>query len=151
MKILVLANETAASPALRQLVTRLGAGAETRVLVVAPTLIGRLDFWAGDDRRARSAAGRRLDHCLAALGDAGVDAGGYIGDSDPLQAIEDALSVFDADEIVISTHPEGSSNWLARHVVARARIRFEQPIHHLEASQPALGRLTAGSQSRAVA
>ncbi|MEP6812160.1 MAG: hypothetical protein ABI990_04145 [Actinomycetota bacterium] len=124
MKILVVANETAESVTLRRHVARLAAGADAQVLVVAPALIGRLDFWATDDRRARSAAGRRLDECLAALGDAGVDAGGYVGDSDPLQAIEDALSVFEADEIVISTDPEGSSNWLARKVVARARLRF---------------------------
>ncbi len=142
MKILVVANETAESAALRRHVARLAVGSDTQVLVVAPALIGRLDFWATDDRRARSAAGLRLDECLGALGDAGVDAGGYIGDSDPLQAIEDALSVFDADEIVISTHPEGSSNWLARKVVARARVRFRQPIHHI---------LTARSQDRAVA
>lgn len=139
MKILVIANETAESPALQQFVSTLRAD---QALVVAPALIGRLDFWANDDRRARSAAGRRLDACLAVLGDVGVDAGGYIGDSDPIQAIEDALSVFAADKIVISTHPEGASNWLARKVVARARIRFRQPIHHI---------LTTRSQDRAAA
>lgn len=153
MKILVLANETATSPALRRLVTELAADAEARVLVVAPALVGRLEFWASDDRRARSAAGRRLDECLAALGDDGVDAAGYVGDSNPIQAIEDALSIFGADEIVISTHPEGSSNWLARNVVTRARARFDRPVHHIEAGVPqrSLGRFTARSQDRAVA
>ena len=56
---------------------------------------------------------------------------GAVGDGDPLQAIEDALRTFGADEIVISTHPEGRSNWLERDVVGAARDRFGVPITHV--------------------
>ena len=56
---------------------------------------------------------------------------GEVGDGDPLQAIEDALRTFGADEIVISTHPEGRSNWLERNVVGAARERFDVPITHV--------------------
>ena len=56
---------------------------------------------------------------------------GEIGDSDPLQAIEDALRTFAADEIIISTHPEGRSNWLERGVVSRAREHFAVPVEHV--------------------
>ena len=45
--------------------------------------------------------------------------------------MEDALRTFGADEIVISTHPEGRSNWLERGVVNAARERFEVPITHV--------------------
>ena len=36
-----------------------------------------------------------------------------------------------ADEIIISTHPEGRSNWLERGVVERARERFTVPVTHV--------------------
>ena len=51
----------------------------------------------------------------------GVDAAGDTGESDPLQAIQDALQTFEADEIVLFTHPEGERNWLEEGVVDEAR------------------------------
>ena len=46
-------------------------------------------------------------------------------------AIEDALRVFPADEIVISTHPPDRSRWLERGVVDRAREQIDLPISHV--------------------
>ena len=63
--------------------------------------------------------------------EAGIEARGEVGDGDPLQAIEDALRTFGADEVIISTHPEGRSNWLERGVVTGARDRFALPITHV--------------------
>ena len=63
--------------------------------------------------------------------EAGIDAHGEVGDSDPLQAIEDSLRTFAPDELVISTHPEGRSNWLERGVVEAARERFALPVTHV--------------------
>jgi hypothetical protein len=60
-----------------------------------------------------------------------VHARGEVGDSDPVQAIEDALRTFGPDEVIISTHPEGRSNWLERGVVTGARERFAVPITHV--------------------
>jgi hypothetical protein len=65
------------------------------------------------------------------LREAGVNVRGEVGDGDPVQAIEDALRTFGADEIIISTHPEGRSNWLERGVVESARERFAVPITHV--------------------
>ena len=48
-----------------------------------------------------------------------------------MQAMEDALRLFPADEMIISTHPHGRSNWLERDVVERARERFPLPITHV--------------------
>jgi len=48
-----------------------------------------------------------------------------------VQAIEDALRTFGAEEIIISTHPEGKSKWLERGVVTEARERFALPITHV--------------------
>ena len=48
-----------------------------------------------------------------------------------MQAIEDSLRTFGADEIIISTHPEGRSNWLEKGVVSGAQQRFTVPITHV--------------------
>ena len=83
-----------------------------------------------DGGRAR--AEWRLGESLSRLRAAGIEAQGEIGDDDPLQAIEDALRSFGADEIVVATHPEESASWLERGIVERARERFALPIVHVE-------------------
>jgi hypothetical protein len=54
-----------------------------------------------------------------------------IGDADPLQAALDALALFPADEIVVATHPEGRSNWLARGLVERLCETCYVPVLHV--------------------
>jgi hypothetical protein len=129
--ILVVANETVAGTALRELIGQRAEGVADQVLVVAPALNSPIKHWASDEGDARAAAQRRLDESLAMLAAAGVSARGEVGDADPLQAIEDGLRTFGADEIIISTHPEGRSTWLERGVVAKARERFAIPITHV--------------------
>ena len=128
-RLLVVANETVASETLRQVICL--TGRDTEVLVVAPALTSRVAFWSSADAQARRDAEKRLVLCLAALHARDVEARGTVGDANPLLAIEDALCEFPADEIVLATHPEGRSNWLARNIVTRARARFAQPVHHL--------------------
>jgi uncharacterized membrane protein len=128
--ILVVANETVAGRALRgEIVLRARQGSE--VLVICPALNSPLRHWASDEDHARADAHERLDRSLAALAQEGVSARGEVGDADPIQAIDDALRAFGADEIVISTHPPGRSNWLEKDVVGRARELFELPITHV--------------------
>jgi hypothetical protein len=130
-RILVVANETVAGRRLREAIQQAASGGPSQVLVVCPALNSPLRHWASDDDGARSRAQERLDASLARLRELGIDASGEVGDSDPLQAIADALRTFGADEIVISTHPEGRSNWLERGVVDAARQRFAVPITHV--------------------
>ena len=56
---------------------------------------------------------------------------GEIGDSDPLDAAADAVHSFPADQIVVSTYPEGHSNWLERNLPERLWERLGQPVTHL--------------------
>jgi hypothetical protein len=130
-RILVVANETVGGHTLRSLILERSLDVQEQVLVVTPALNSPLRHWTSDEDDARAAAQERLDASLAKLSDAGVEARGEVGDGDPLQAIEDALRTFGADEIIISTHPEGRSNWLERGVVAKARERFTVPIRHV--------------------
>jgi hypothetical protein len=54
-----------------------------------------------------------------------------VGDPDPLIAVADALAVFPADEIIVSTHPPGRSNWLEKDLIERLQDRHRQPVTHL--------------------
>ena len=130
-RILVISNETVTGTVLHQAIRFRAHNVAGEVLVVAPALNSRLRHWMSDVDGARRAAETRLNACVKRLVAAGIRARGEVGDSDPLQAIADALSVFRADEIVIATHPEGRSSWLAGDLVARARVRFDQPILHI--------------------
>jgi hypothetical protein len=130
-KILVVANETVAGRALRGEIVHRTEGTEAEVFVVCPALNSRIRHWTSDEDRARAEAQDRLHTSLAALAEGGVEARGEVGDDDPMQAIEDALRTFGADEIIISTHPPGRSNWLEREVIVRARERFDLPITHV--------------------
>jgi hypothetical protein len=130
-RILVIANETVGGAKLREAIRERSAGRRPEVLVVSPALASPLRHWVSDEDEARAAAQHRLDDSLARLGEAGIHVRGEVGDSDPLQAIEDALRTFGADEIVISTHPEGRSHWLEKGLVDQARERFGLPITHV--------------------
>jgi hypothetical protein len=130
-RILVVANETVGGGALRERIRERSRDVPAEVLVVTPALNSPLRHWASDEDGARTAAQERLDVSLRRLEEAGIRARGEVGDGDPLQAIEDALRTFGADEIILSTHPEGRSNWLERDVVKKARERFAVPITHV--------------------
>ena len=130
-RILVIANETVGGGELRTLLERKAEAVDEDVLLVCPALNSKVRTWTSDEDGARAAAQERLDASLARLAADGVRARGEIGDGDPLQALEDALREFPADEIVISTHPPGRSNWLERNVVGNARERFDVPITHV--------------------
>jgi hypothetical protein len=100
-------------------------------LVVCPALNSPLRHWTSDEDQAREHAQERLEASLAELSAEGIEASGEVGDADPLQAMEDALRTFGADEIIISTHPPGRSNWLEKDVISHARERFDLPITHV--------------------
>ena len=129
-RILVIANETVGGRTLLDEIRRRSEGVREEILVVVPALNSPVRHWASDTDNATAAARERLEASLRRLGEDGIEARGEVGDSDPLQAIEDALRTFGADEVIISTHPEGRSHWLERGVVAGARERFTVPITH---------------------
>jgi hypothetical protein len=130
-RILVIANETVGGEKLREMIRQKSEGFREEVLVVCPALNSPLRHWASDEDAARAAAQQRLDRSLERLGALGITARGEVGDAEPLQAIEDALRTFGADEVILSTHPPGRSNWLEKGVVRGARERFAVPITHV--------------------
>ena len=53
-----------------------------------------------------------------------------VGDTDPIQAAEDALREFEADEIVVIVPPEEKASWLERRSV-EDEVRALRPARPL--------------------
>jgi hypothetical protein len=131
-RLLVVANETVGGEALLDEIRDRCRGRESEILVVTPALASsRAAHWASDVDEAMELARQRMELSLIAIGELGLKVKGEIGDSDPNMAIEDALRVFSADEIVISTHPPERSRWLEHGVVDHARKQIDLPISHV--------------------
>jgi hypothetical protein len=108
---------------------------DSDVVLVCPALNSRLAHWVSDVDAAEQAARHRVADGVRALVQAGVDAVGVVGDPNPLQAIEDALWIYGADELVLATHADDQLHWLERRVVERTRAHYLIPIEHLVAGQ----------------
>ncbi|HWM63915.1 MAG TPA: hypothetical protein VNP96_08005 [Solirubrobacterales bacterium] len=131
-RLLVVANETVGGGELLEEIRNRSQGRDSEILVVTPALASsRAAHWASDVDEAMEMARQRMELSLIAIDELGVKAKGEVGDSDPNVAIEDALRVFPADEIVISTHPPDRSRWLEHGVVERARNEIDLPITHV--------------------
>lgn len=130
-RVLVVANETVGGEELMQTIGDLALAGRSEFHVVSPALNSRLKTWTSDEDGARAAAEKRLDMTIERLATVGIEASGTVGDLDPLVAIEDAVRAFHPDEILISTHPEGRSNWLERGVVQAVEERYDAPVTHV--------------------
>jgi hypothetical protein len=130
-RVLVIANRTLAGQELRdEVLRRARDGAEFRF--VAPILASRIHYIASDVDRELAEAHERLADALAWAREQGLDATGKVGDpSTALGAIEDELRLSGADEVIISTHPPGKSNWLETGIVERLRDELDVPVTHL--------------------
>ena len=138
-RVLVVANETVAGEELLSTISTLALTQKTVFQVVCPALNSRLKTYTSDEDPAREAAQLRLDVTLARLASVGIEAHGVVGDGDPLVAVDDAVRTFGPNEIVISTHPPGKSNWLERGVVDSVRARYDVPVTHVVVDLAAVG------------
>jgi hypothetical protein len=140
-RVLVVANRTAATPALLQAVReRAERGPCTFTLLVPNTTHGLHRVVDPEDQGMGEAEGV-LELALPLLDEAaGGEVEGMVGDPDPLSAIQDAVNLRGFDEIILSTLPTRVSRWL-----------------HLDLPRKAAGlglpvtTVTAGEQARASA
>ena len=116
---------------LREEIRRATGDASAEVRIVAPAAdVSRLRWLASDEDDARGEAAQVADDAAAAVAaEDHVEA--EVGDSDPVQAIEDALRTFEADEVVVVTPSGEEANWLETDAGAEARERFGVPVRHL--------------------
>jgi len=106
---------------------------------------------AGDEATER--AEERLRHTLRVLEQAGLVATGYITHPDPLTSIMNAVQHDPPNEIIISTLPGSTSNWLRGDLIGRVRRSTGLPVEHVigdpqaEAAAPAPAGAAAGGVS----
>src|SRR2546421_2963246 len=135
--VLVVANETVGGRALIDAVKRHAAEGPILVTVICPINNPREGYVVYEDTR-RAAAGRRLERTLGMLREAGIAAHGLVVDSDPVNAVRDALAELEPppDEIIVSTHSEERSGWLRRNIVDQVRKAVEpRPVEHVVATE----------------
>ncbi|HEY2055962.1 MAG TPA: hypothetical protein VGH14_18665 [Solirubrobacterales bacterium] len=131
-RVLVVANQTAEGRELLEEIRNRCRGVDCEVLLVSPALVGSLaERWTSDIDEGLDLARKRMERSVAALRGLGVNVRAEVGDPDPNMAIEDALRMFPADEIVISTLPPGESRWLEHDVVERTRREVDLPMTHV--------------------
>ena len=132
-KILALVSEAVSADALKSAVGEDVAN-DAEVLVVAPALNTKTRFFLADPDPAIDRAEQVQEETVERLSEGGVDAApsGTPGEEDPLQALQDALATYPADEIVLFTHPGGDRNWQEEGLVDEAKQRFgSTPVRHV--------------------
>ncbi len=112
-RVLVVANRTAATPALIACVReRAQRGPATFTLLVPNTSSG-LERIADPEDHADTEAKATLELALPLLEEAaGSPVTGMVGAPAPLDAIQDAINLHGFDELIISTLPTRVSKWL---------------------------------------
>jgi hypothetical protein len=132
--ILVIANETVAGLGLIDAVKAKAAEGDVElVTVLAPVTDPRAGYVVYEDTR-RAAAGRRLDRTMAALREAGIPAHGMVVESEPDEAVSDAIGMLDPKptDVILSTHPVEKSGWIRKNVVDRVRSAAgDVPVEHV--------------------
>ena len=112
-RVLLVANKTAASPALIEAVRqRAGEGQATFTLLVPASAHGLHTVVDPEDQDASEAEGV-IARAIPLLEEAaGAPVKSLIGAPEPLAAVQDAVNVHGFDEIIISTLPTRVSRWL---------------------------------------
>jgi hypothetical protein len=107
MKLLVVTRDPVTAQQLRDALPADVDTDDLEVMVVAPALQGSpVKFWFSDvdDAIERAESVRR--ESIEDLSEAGIQATGDTGESDPMLAIQDALNTFPADRILLFTGGE---------------------------------------------
>jgi hypothetical protein len=112
------------------------AGPDAEVRVVAPASdVSPLEWLATDEDKARGEAAEVARSAERVAEDEAAHAEAEVGDTDPVQAIEDALRQFPAEEVLVVTPPGDEANWLEQDAAAEASERFGVPVTHLVVQQ----------------
>ena len=127
-RLLIAAGRAAPDPQTLPFGVRSLIDAADEILVIAPSLPGRLEWLVSDTDEAQRQADQRLHTVLAQLDEIGDHARGMVGSDDPSVAFEDAISNFAPDHIVIALRGHDRSGWQESGLVDRTEARFGIPI-----------------------
>jgi hypothetical protein len=130
MRLLVLTSEPISADELRAAVDGVNPK-EAEIMIVAPALQqNALRFWLSDADDAIAQAQEVGERTLEQLGEEGIAASADTGESDPMLAIQDALATFDADRIVLFTHPSSGRDYREDVDLNEIDERFGIPVDH---------------------
>lgn len=129
-RVLVIADESCVDPGFPAQIAAHANGRTIEALVIAPAIGSWLARWTGDESTHVDAR-KHLDDTVTALARAGITARGETGADDPIQAADDGLREFAANEIVFVTKPGTNTDWLETGVVETATKRYPIPVTHI--------------------
>jgi hypothetical protein len=113
VRVLIVANRTAATAALQRAVAERAAAGPAVFTLLVPNTAHGLHRVIDPEDIDRSEAGAVLELALPLLEEAAGSAiEGIIGDHNPIDAISDAVNTRGFDEIILSTLPVRVSRWL---------------------------------------
>jgi hypothetical protein len=130
-RVLVVTTASVEASELRERL-RDHAGPDAEVRVVAPASnVSPLKWLTNDEDEARGEAADIAGQAEQAAEPEAARVETEVGDSDPVQAIEDALRSFPAEEVLVVTHGGDDANWLEKDAAAEASERFGVPVTQL--------------------
>jgi hypothetical protein len=139
-RILIVANQTLGGEDLAAMVReRVRSGATELWVVVpatqprdrsaSPAVSGGATAPEGsEDNHAHVIARQRLQAAEERFAVLGVPVGGEVGDANPFQAVSDVLGRREIDEVIVSTLPAGTSQWLRTDLPRRVQREFKIPV-----------------------
>jgi hypothetical protein len=128
-RILIVANRTAATPALIEAVRERAQRGPCSFALLVPQLACEVPY--GDEE-----ARKTLELAIPLLEDAaGSSVTPIIGPADALLAVERVLVREHFDEVIVSTLPERVSQWLKRDLPSRIE-RLQVPVTVVRAREP---------------
>ena len=131
-RVLVVVDEAVAGKELRDsLIAHMGERRE-EVFVVAPALVDSgLKHTLGDVDGAIEPATDRLRQTLEVLREAGIEASGEVGDSEPLLAINDEIQKFHPDRVLLVAHGDEDGAFAERGLLEQVERDLDLPVVEL--------------------
>jgi len=134
-RVLVVANRTAATPALIEAVRERAARGPAVFTLLVPHFAHGLHKVVDAPDTDTSESQEVLELAVPLLEEAaGGKVEGIVGDPEPLAAIQDAINLHGYDEIILSTLPAKVSRWLKLDLPSKAR-GLGLPLTHVEAKE----------------
>jgi hypothetical protein len=135
VRVLIVANRTAATDSLLEAVKRRASAGPAAFHLLVPATPRGLHRVVDPEDAGLQEAAVQLERALEVLQDAaGSEVTGHVGVADPMAAISDALHEREIDEIIISTLPRRLSRWM--HLDLPSKLRGTGlPVTHVEAKR----------------
>ena len=123
--VLAVASQTADAPELIEALRQRAGEGEAEFTLLLPPLPG-----------ARQEGRERVEEAVARWREAGLEASGQVGDSDPVVAIKEAWDPGRFDEVIVSTLPTGTSRWLQIDLPHRIERMTGVTVRHVTGTPP---------------